>query len=302
MCCLGLPGRNVAVVEATQANSIPRRFGGFLSAHRPSRLGAVFDRLAILLLLAVTLVAVFVPWIAPHSSTLPIGLPNLAPGHGGALLGTDEVGRDILSRVLYGLRASWLAALGVIASGVLIGGLVGLIAGTAGGWLDAVLMRITDGFLALPGPILAIAVVTALGPSFFHTLLAVAIVWWPYYARIVRGEIRGLAARPHFEAARLAGATKIRLATRHLFPGSISTILVTASNDVGALILTLAGLSFIGLGSPAPAPELGSMAAQGLIFLLAYWWIPIMPALAVFALALVANLAGDGVRDLLAQD
>jgi peptide/nickel transport system permease protein len=187
----------------------------------------------------------------------------------------------------------------VIASGVLIGGLIGLIAGASGGWVDDLLMRITDVFLALPGPILAIAVVAALGPSLRHTLIAVGIVWWPFYARIVRGEVKALAARPHLEAARLAGVGRIRLAVRHLLPGAIPATMVTASLDVGNLVLTLAGLSFLGLGAPAPAPELGAMAARGLTYLLQEWWVPVMPGVAVLLLALLSNLAGDGLRDLL---
>ncbi len=205
----------------------------------------------------------------------------------------------MFSRVLYGLRTSWFAALAVIASGVLIGGLIGLVAGTVGGWVDGALMRITDVFLALPGPILAIAVVAALGPSLDHTLLAVMIVWWPFYARIVRGEIRALAARPHVEAARLSGVGPVRMAWRHLLPGAVPAALVTASLDVGNLVLTLAGLSFLGLGAPAPAPELGAMAARGLPYFLEQWWVAVIPGVAVLLLALVANLAGDGVRDLI---
>jgi peptide/nickel transport system permease protein len=217
------------------------------------------------------------------------------------LLGTDDVGRDVLSRVLFGLRASWFSALAVIASGVLIGGIIGLIAGAAGGWIDGILMRITDMFLALPGPILAIAVVAALGPSLQHTLIAVMIVWWPFYARIVRGEVRALAARPHIEAARLAGTGRMRIAFRHLLPGAIPATVVTASLDVGNLVLTLSALSFLGLGAPSPAPELGAMAARGLPYLLEQWWVPVMPGLGVLVLALAANLAGDGLRDLIGE-
>jgi peptide/nickel transport system permease protein len=165
--------------------------------------------------------------------------------------------------------------------------------------VDSVLMRTTDLFLALPGPILAIAVIAALGPSLPHTLLAVGIVWWPWYARIVRGEVRAQAVRAHVDAARLAGAGRTRIALRHLLPGAIPAVLVTASLDVGNLVLTLAGLSFIGLGAPPPAPELGSMAARGMPYLIGHPWIPLAPAFAVFLLALAANLAGDGVRDLL---
>jgi peptide/nickel transport system permease protein len=182
---------------------------------------------------------------------------------------------------------------------VLIGGLVGLVAGTRGGWVDNVLMRITDGFLALPAPVVAIAVVAGLGPGLFHTLLAVSIVWWPFYARIVRGEVRTLAARPHVEAARLAGAGSVRIALRHLLPGVVPAAVVTASLDIGTLVLTLAGLSFLGLGQSAPAPELGADTARNLSYLLQDWWIPVMPGLAVLVLSLAANVAGDGIRNLM---
>jgi peptide/nickel transport system permease protein len=251
------------------------------------------------LFVIVTLVALLAPVISPHSPLTPAGAPLLAPGKGGFLLGSDSIGRDILSRSLYGMRASWFAALAVVAIGVIIGGLVGLIAGSIGGWVDNVLMRITDGFLALPAPVLAIAVVAALGPGFTHTLIAVSIVWWPFYARIIRGEIRNLAARPHVEAARLAKAGKLRIAFRHLLPGAIPATLVTASLDLGNLVLTLAGLSFLGLGQSAPAPELGADAARNLTFLLQEWWIPVIPGIAVMLLALVGNIAGDGVRNLI---
>jgi len=266
-----------------------------LSSRTPRRLSIA----AASLFGVVTLVALLAPVISPHDPLLPIGQPLLGPGKGGFLLGSDSIGRDIFSRVLFGLRASWFAALAVIAVGVLIGGLIGLVAGTAGGWIDNVLMRITDGFLALPAPVLAIAVVAALGPGFTHTLVAVSIVWWPFYARIVRGEIRNLAARPHVEAARLAGAGRIRIALRHLLPGAIPATLITASLDIGNLVLTLAGLSFLGLGQSAPAPELGADSARNLSFLLQQWWIPVMPGIAVMVLALIGNIAGDGVRNLI---
>jgi peptide/nickel transport system permease protein len=287
----------MALAEPYVAPSLQGRFG---RTRRRSRWSGVshLDQIAIGALVAVTVLAVVTPWIAPHSATRPVGTSFDHPFHG-FLFGTDEVGRDVFTRVLYGLRASWLAALLVIASGVLIGGLIGLVAGAAGGWIDNVLMRITDAFLSLPGPILAIAVVAALGPSLSHTLVAVMIVWWPFYARIVRGEVRALAARPHLEAARLAGVGRVRLAVRHLQPGAVPATVVTASLDVGTLVLTLAALSFLGLGAPAPAPELGAMAARGLPYLLEQWWVPVMPGLGVLVLALVSNLAGDGLRDLI---
>jgi peptide/nickel transport system permease protein len=277
------------------AGRLPRRRPRTLGARLPRRLNIAGASL----FAVVTVVALLAPQLSPHDPLVPVGQPLLAPGSGGFLLGSDSIGRDVLSRVLFGMRASWFAALAVVAGGVLIGGLIGLIAGAAGGWVDNLLMRITDGFLSLPAPVLAIAVVAALGPSFTHTLMAVSIVWWPFYARIVRGEIRKLAARPHVEAARLAGAGRLRIALRHLLPGALPATVVTASLDIGNLILTLAGLSFLGLGQSQPTPELGADSARNLSFLLQQWWIPVMPGLAVALLALIGNIAGDSVRNLI---
>ena len=214
------------------------------------RLGRL-ERGGLVVLALTTAVALLAPLLAPYPPTtaLPAG-SFAAPGTHGLLLGSDELARDLFSRVLYGIRASWLSALAVIASGVLIGGLIGTVAGVAGGWL-------------------------------------------------VRGEVRAQAVRSHVDAARLAGVGRTRLAFRHLLPGAFPAVLVTASLDVGSLVLILAGLSFIGLGSPPPAPELGSMAARGMPYLFGHPWIPLAPAIAVFLLAFAANLAGDGLRDLL---
>jgi len=258
------------------------------------------DQIFLVLFVIVAIGSLIAPWFAPHNPISASATPLVPPGHA-AWFGTDEAGRDVFSRVLFGMRTSWIAAIVVITSGIVIGGTIGLIAGAAGGWIDGVLMRLTDAFLALPAPVLAIAVVSALGPSFAHVLLAVGIVWWPYYARIVRADVRGLAARPHLEAARLAGTKRIRLWTRHLLPGAFPTILVAASLDVGNLLLMLAGLSFLGLGAPQPAPELGAMTALGLPYLLVQWWVPLFPAIAIFILAFLANAGGDAVRGLIAD-
>lgn len=257
------------------------------------------DWIAISLLGVVTVVALIPSVIAPYNPLNSVGAPFLPPGSNGFLLGTDSAGRDILSRILFGIQSSWFSALGVIASGVIIGGIVGVIAGAVGGFIDTLLMRITDLFLALPGPVLAIAVVAAIGPSLFHVLIAVAIVWWPFYARIVRGEIRALASRPHLEAAKVSGVGAFRRMWRHLLPGALPAIVVTASLDIGNLIITLASLSFLGLGAPAPAPELGAMTARNLGYFLQDWWIPVLPGIGLLILALVGNLAGDGLRNLM---
>jgi peptide/nickel transport system permease protein len=265
----------------------------------PQTSAAALNWAAVSLVLVVTLIAVAVPIIAPHDPLTPVGMSLQPPGKDGFWLGTDSVGRDIFSRVLYGVRSSWFAALVVVAVGLMIGGLVGLVAGATGGWVDSVLMRITDAFLSLPAPVLAIAVVAALGPGFTHTLIAVSIVWWPFYARLVRADVNRLAARPHVEAAKLAGAGRVRVATRHLLPGAVPNALVAASLDIGTLILTLAALSFLGLGQSAPAPELGADSARNLSYLLQQWWLPVMPGVGVLVLALIGNIAGDSLRNLM---
>jgi peptide/nickel transport system ATP-binding protein len=253
---------------------------------------------ALAALLLVVLLTLVVGWIAPHSTTLPTGMP-LQPPSAAHWFGTDQVGRDVFSRVLLGMRSSWWGAVGVIAVAATFGGLIGLIAGTLGGIVDAILMRLTDIFLALPGAVIAIAIVAAIGPSFFHVLLAISVVWWTLYARVMRGEIRRLRASPHTDAARLAGVRTIRLGLRHLLPGAAPPMIITATLDLGALILTLAGLSFLGLGAPDPATELGAMSQRGLPYLLTSWWIPIMPAIGLSVLVLAANFGGDALRALI---
>ena len=288
----------MVVADAAPALLPKRRWAEWIPGYQ--RLAALpfADQIGAGLLLALVIVALLAPVIAPYKPTQLAGLPFTHPGHGGHLLGTDEVGYDVFSRVLYGLRTSLIGVLIVVSSGILVGGLIGLVAGATGGWIDGLLMRITDLFLALPGPLLAIAFVAALGPSYSHILLALIVVWWPFYARIMRGEIRSWRAPPHLEAARLAGVRATRRAIRHLLPGAMPAIWVTASLDVGNLVVTLAGLSFLGLGAPAPSPELGAMSARGLQYLLQEWWIPVAPGLAIFVLALFANLAGDAVGKL----
>ena len=286
-------GTDLAVAEPR----IRGRFGRLTSWQLKAARGLSWTVLGLAVL--VTLVALLAPLIAPYDPVQPVGAPYAQVGSGGHLFGTDMIGRDLFSRVVLGVRTSWLMALVVVAVGLLIGGVVGVVAGAFGGWVDGVLMRITDMFLALPATLVAIAVAAALGPGLRNTFLAITVVWWPYYARIIRGEVRSLAARPHVEAARMAGAGRLRIMRKHLLPGVYPTALVTASLDIGAVVLTLASLSFLGLGQSAPAPELGADTSRGMNELLAHWWIPVMPGLAVMVLSLVANLAGDAVRNLI---
>lgn len=278
---------------------ISRRFGLGGSTFT-ARAGKSVNIALVGLLVLVTLVAVFARLLSPDDPIQPIGDLNLPPGSTGHLLGTDAIGRDLLSRTLWGIQTSWFAALAVVLSGLVIGGLIGVVAGVSGGIVDSLLMRFTDLFLALPGTLVAIAIAAALGANLTNTLIGIAIVWWPYYARIIRGEVRSLAARPHVEAARLAGVGRGRLVFRHILPGVVPTSIVAASLDIGNVVLLLAGLSFIGLGQAEPAPELGADTARALDQLLSQWWVPVIPGIAVLLLSLIANLGGDAIRTLLA--
>lgn len=262
-----------------------------------SRTGRL-ERAALVGLLILTLVAVLAPWLTRHDPNALVGAPFLQPSAAHPF-GTDEIGRDLLSRVVMGVRLTWLPGLAVIVMGGTVGTLIGLVSGALGGWVDTVLQRVTDLFLVLPSTLIAIAVVAALGPGLRNTVIAISIFWWPWYSRIVRGEVKALAAQPHYEAARLAGASRVRRLTRYLLPGALPSIVVTATLDVANVVLIVTLFSFLGLGAPAPAPELGAMTARSLGSLTSAWWLPLFPAGVVFALAFAANLAGDGLRDLM---
>lgn len=255
----------------------------------------VTDRVVIALLVVLTVIAALGSMIAPDDPQARVAPSYQAPS-AQHWFGTDDIGRDLLSRVIAGVQLTWLPGLAIIAVGILIGGTIGLLSGAFGGWVDRTLQRITDLFLVLPSTLIAIAVVAALGPGLFNTVVAISVFWWPWYSRIMRGEIKTLAARPHVEAARLAGVSGFRLLARYLIPGALPALLVAATLDVANVVLTLALFSFLGLGAPAPAPELGAMTARNLDSLTTSWWLPICPALVIFLLAFAANIAGDGIR------
>lgn len=280
----------------TASTDLAPRRGVLKPAAFTFRAGSRLSLIIIGLLILLTLVAAFAQVLSPYDPIQPAGIPNLPPGSAEHLLGTDSIGRDLLSRTLWGIQTSWFASLLVVASGLVIGGAIGVFAGVFGGWVDNLLMRFTDLFLALPGTLVAIAIVAALGYSLENTLIGIAVVWWPYYARIIRGETKAIASRPHVEAAKLGGTSRGRLIFRHIVPGVIPTAIVTASLDIGNVVLLLAGLSFLGLGQAAPAPELGADTARSLQQLLIQWWVPVVPGMAVLLLSLVANLGGDAIR------
>jgi len=256
------------------------------------------DIAAICMVFAITLLAITAPYLSLTDPVLKVAEPYQGPSlhH---LLGTDDIGRDMLSRIAYGVRLTWLPSMVVIAVGVVIGAIVGALGAIAGGVVDSLLSRLTDLFIVIPSTMIALAAVTALGPGIWHTVIAMSVFWWPWYARIVRNELISVSTRPHVEAARLAGTHGARLLLRYLLPAAYPAVLVTATLDVANVILALSLFSFLGLGAPAPMPELGAMTARTLSDLTTHWWIPILPATAIFVLVLSANLAGDGLRSLM---
>jgi peptide/nickel transport system permease protein len=243
----------------------------------------------------ITIVSVVAPSLTPYDPQLRVAESYLPPSAAN-WFGTDEIGRDLFSRVVLGIQYTWLPGLAVIVFSLIFGSLVGLVAGAAGGKVDLVIQRIVELFLVLPSTLIALAVVAALGPGLLNTMIAIAIFWWPWYARIARDEIRRLKARPHVEAARVAGVSGPRLLLRYLLPGAIPSLLVAATLDVANIIMTMSLMSFLGLGQPAPAPELGAMTSRALDSLTTYWWLPILPAALIFLMCFLANLAGDGIR------
>lgn len=203
----------------------------------------------------ITVIAVLAPWLTPFDPQLRVAGAFLPPSavH---WFGTDEIGRDLFSRVILGVQYTWLPGLAVIGFSLVLGSLLGLVSGFLGGKTDLVIQRITDLFLVLPGTLIALAVVATLGPGLINTMIAIAVFWWPWYARISRDEIRRLKVRPHVEAARVAGVRGARLLLRYLLPGVVPALLIAATLDVANIIMTLSLMSFLGLGQPAPAPEL----------------------------------------------
>jgi peptide/nickel transport system permease protein len=214
-------------------------------------------------------------------------------------LGTDDQGRDILSRLLYGSRITLVVVALVAVLAAPIGLLVGTVSGYAGGWVDALLMRVTDIFLAFPRLILALAFVAALGPGIGNAVIAIAITSWPPYARIARAETLTIRQADYISAVRLLGASPWRIVLHHIMPLCLSSLIVRVTLDMAGIILTAAGLGFLGLGAQPPMAEWGAMIAAGRAFVLDQWWVAAAPGAAIFAVSLAFNLLGDGLRDAL---
>lgn len=213
--------------------------------------------------------------------------------------GTDELGRDVFSRVIYGSRISLTVGLLTTGLALLIGTFLGVIAGCAGAAIDEIIMRITDIFLGFPSLLLAMAISTLLGPNLRNAMIAIAITWWPWYTRLVRGEAIKVRERYFVEAARAIGASWRRIVFRHVLPNCLVPVIIQVSLDIGAVILTTASLSFLGLGAQPPTPEWGLMVTLGRRSFLTQWWIVTFPGIAIFITVLFSNLIGDGLREIL---
>ncbi|MDO8490620.1 MAG: ABC transporter permease [Dehalococcoidia bacterium] len=254
-------------------------------------------------LVTMVLVAIFADFIAPHSPTetsLPHKLQPPFWQAGGSttyLLGTDALGRDVLSRLMFGARYSLIVSLAAIVVGTSFGAALGLIAGYCGGWVDSLIMRATDVMLSLPVILLALLLAVSLGPSFITIIIIVAAVLWARYARIIRGEVLYWKTQDFVALARVAGASGFRIISRHLFPNVLNTLLVLATMQVGWAIIMEGSLSFLGAGVPPPTPSLGSMVSDGRNYIASAWWIAMFPGLAILLIVLSMNLFGDWMRD-----
>jgi peptide/nickel transport system permease protein len=246
------------------------------------------------------LLALIGPWIVPYpgDATGAVHMADklLSPSVA-HLFGTDEVGNDIFTRVVIGTRLSLEIASIITGVAVAIGVPIGILAGYSDGWAREIIMRVTDVFLSVPGLVLAIAIVAALGIGIINAVIALSLVWWPGYVRLVESKTLSLKGEAYIDAARLAGASRARILFLHILPNCLSPILVKASMDMGMAILAAASLGFIGLGAQPPTPEWGAMISIGRNYLPTWWWYATFPGLAIFITVLGFNLMGDGLRD-----
>ncbi|MFI4986852.1 MAG: ABC transporter permease [Alphaproteobacteria bacterium] len=258
---------------------------------RPTaRLGAAIVVAFLLLTIAAPLLAPYSPFDQDFSNTLK--------GPTGAhLFGTDQYGRDVLSRVMFGSRTALLSILVADGLALVLGCALGLIAGFFGAWLDAACMRVVDVLLAFPYLLLALIIVAALGPSLLNAMIAIGIVYTPQYARLIRGQVLSVKTTEFVLAAQAIGANRARVMLRHILPNSFTPILVMATLQAGTVVVETAGLSFLGMGAQPPSPDWGAILAEGQSYFLSAWWIETFPGLAIFAVVLGFNLVGDALRD-----
>ncbi|MEM7033975.1 MAG: ABC transporter permease [Chloroflexota bacterium] len=243
-------------------------------------------------------ISIFATVIAPYEPLEQNIIDRLQGPSGTHWFGTDQLGRDILSRVLYGGRLSLPAGLMVVILAGIIGTIIGALTGYIGGWFDEFVMRLTEIFMAFPTIILAMAIAAALGPSLINAITAMVVVWWPNYARVVRSLVIGVKSQEYVEAAHAIGVPQARILTRTILPNCLAPAVVLATIDLGNAILVFAGLSFLGLGPEPSSPEWGRMVADGIQYF-DQWWLATFPGLAIFTVVIGFNFIGDGIRDAL---
>ncbi len=256
--------------------------------------------ISLVALLAVALLAIAAPLVAPYPDQ-GMGVTHieqkLQPPSWQFLLGTDSLGRDILSRVLFGARTALIAGIAIVAIGAIGGTILGAAAGYFGGWIDEAIMRVTDVFLAFPPLLLAMTVAVVLEPSLTNAIIAISLTWWPWYTRIARSQAVSIRERKYVKAARGIGVNHATVILRHILPNILTPISVQAMLDLGAAILTVTALSFVGLGVPQPTADWGSMISEGRVYVqTGHWWVPTFPGLALFLTIMAANLLGDAVQ------
>jgi peptide/nickel transport system permease protein len=255
--------------------------------------------IGIAMILVVVMVTIFAPWIAPHPEQVyKVNLvQKLKAPSAEHWFGTDDLGRDVASRMIYGTRISIEIAAAVVLLATSMGTILGLISGYYGGFLGNVIMRVTDAFLAFPPLVLAICIQAALGKSVTNTMLALSLVWWTWYARLVRGQVLSIKEEVYIDAARMVGVSNVRMMLRHILPNCSGPIIVQATLQMGYAVITAAGLGFLGIGAQEPLPEWGLMIAKGRIFIPKWWWISTFPGFAIFWFVLGFCLLGDAIRD-----
>ncbi|MEO1678675.1 MAG: ABC transporter permease [Pseudomonadota bacterium] len=253
----------------------------------------------LLIVATLTLTAIFAPLIAPHEPNAQDLANRLMPPSGAHWMGTDELGRDIFSRVVYGARITLMIVVLVAVITAPVGLIVGAVSGYFGGWVDKVLMGITDVFLSMPKLILALAFVAAIGPGIENAVIAIAITAWPPYARIARAEVLTFRNSEFIAAVQLQGASAARIVLRHVLPLCTSSMIIRVTLDMAGIILIAAGLGFLGLGAQPPLPEWGAMISRGRSFILDQWWVATMPGFAIIIVSLGFCFLGDGLRDVL---
>ena len=278
--------------------------GSVVDADARSRIGSAMRRNKLMTVgaavaLMISVLGLLAPLLAPYAPDAALPTQTLLPPSAVHWFGTDQLGRDVLSRILYGARVSPMIALLVLFLACVVGVPLGIAAGYFRGAIDDVIMRITDVFLAFPALLLALAIAAVLPPSIGSVTFAIAITWWPWYTRLIRGQAASVSGRPYVEGARAAGVSHTRILFRHVLPNSLTPLIVQVSLDVSAVILTVSALSFLGLGAQDPTPDWGLMVSQGQQYFQTQWWLVTFPGIAILLTAVAFNLLGDGLRDVL---